>query len=563
MRDNKKILWLSLVFVVFSLFFINKAFHIDDPFTITIAKAIGEHFIRVPQNYQGNPIFMGEVYDNPILLGYYYAPIIRLFGEQEIWLHIFSLPFSLIAILSMYILSIRFTNRGFLTASCFLITPAFVVMSGNIMLDIPLLGLFLSALAAFIYGVDKDNKKLLFLSAILAGITSLVKYSGLLVILLMFIYALASSKKRYSLFLLIPIFIFFLWCIHNLIFYNRIYFLVGLLRKAKEFSINAIFIRIFACLSFLSGTSIITIFLIPYLLRKKINQLLLAFSLPIGVCPFLIKAPFIRYGNVEKSILAFLFISSFFLILLIFKACVLSIFKKPRDNDNLFLSLWFISLLIFTIGIQFIAARFILLLFPPMFLLIVKELNLNKIPPSLGLHNKFIFIPIVITIIISIVLAIGDYHLAGIYRDFVASFRKKVPSDKDIYFCPASFDTNLCYGYAYYLHKYYPQAENTKIEKNLNKVNNFLYFAPNGPFLSPCFYESCTDYFQGLDYNKNLIKSFYYKSNVVLHNRKFHAGFYSHDWGLLPFYISFKKVPLETFEVYQIVADHSAKIASP
>ncbi|MDO9066334.1 MAG: glycosyltransferase family 39 protein, partial [Chloroflexota bacterium] len=390
----------------------------------------------MPQNYQGNPVFTEQVCGNPILLGYYCAPIISLLGEQEVWLHIFFLPFSLIVIISMYILSRRFIGRGIFTALCLCITPVFVVMSQNIMLDIPLLAFFLGALATFIYGVDKDDKKLLFLSVILAGIASLIKYSGLLVILLMFIYALASSKKRYSLFLLISIFIFFLGCVHNLIFYNRIYFLVALLRRAKEFSINAIFIRIFACLSFLSGTSIISILLIPCLLRKKINQLLLAISLPVGLCPFLVKDPFIRYGNVEKGILALLFISSFFIIVIIFKACILSIFKKSRDNDSLFLSLWFIFLLIFTIGIQFVAARFILLLFPPMFLLIVKELNLSKISPSGGLRNKFIPASILITIIISTTLAIGDYRLAGVYRDFVSSLKEKLSLNKDIYFCP-------------------------------------------------------------------------------------------------------------------------------
>lgn len=550
MRDNRKILWVLLLFTIFNLFFINKAFHIDDPFTITIAKAIGEHFIRVPQNYQGNPVFTERVCGNPILLGYYYAPLISLFGERETWLHIFFLPFSLITIISMYILSKRFTNRRFLTTLCFLITPAFVVTSQNIMLDIPLLAFFLSALAIFIYGIDKDDKKLLFLSAILAGMASLIKYSGLLVILLMLIYALISSKKRYSLFLLISIFIFSLWCIHNLIFYNRIYFLAALSLKTKGFSINAIFIRIFACLSFLSGTAIISILLIPCLLRKKNNQLLLAISLPVGLCPFLVKDPFIRYGNVEKGILAFLFISSFFIILIIFKVCVLSIFKKSRDNDSLFLSLWFIFLLIFTIAIQFVAARFILLVFPPMFLLIVKELNFSKIAPSGGLPNKFIPTSILITIIISSALAIGDYHLAGIYRDFVTSLKKKLSLDKDIYFCSTSFDTDFCYGYAYYLQKYYPQAKNLKIEKDLSGIRDSIYIVPNGSFLAPPFYEACADYFQKLDYNKKLINSFFYKGHVFIHNRKFHTGFYSHDWGLLPFYISFRKVSLEVFNVY-------------
>jgi hypothetical protein len=102
-----------------------------------------------------------------------------------------------------------------------------------------------------------------------------------------------------------------------------------------------------------------------------------------------------------------------------------------------------------------------------------------------------------------------------------------------------------------------------KIETSLNKAGEFIYIQPAGSFLAPGFYESCADYPSGLAYKKKLIGSFYYKSNIFLHNRKFHAGFYSHDWGLLPFYISFDKGPLEVFQVYQITVPQAASIANP
>ncbi|MCX5694573.1 MAG: glycosyltransferase family 39 protein [Candidatus Omnitrophica bacterium] len=567
MKDSKKLFWLLLSFVAFGLLFINKAYHIDDPFTITISKAIGEHLIRIPQVYQGNFIFMGDVYHNPPLLGYYFAPVIKLFQDKEIWMHLFYFPFSLMAIVAMYILSKRFIGKGIFITVLFTITPVFVVMSQNIMLDIPLLAFFLGALAAFIYGVDKDNKKLLYLSAVLAGLAALFKYSGLMVILVMFTYALISSKKRYSLFLLISVGIFFLWCLHNFIFYHQIYFLVSLFKKSLNLNYEIIQLRTFAVLSFLSGTSLCTIFLIPYMLNKKINRLLFVLSLPLGLCPFLIKGfssgfnyylgkrfYFTGYSIIEKSILALFFVSSVFIILIIIKSGVRYFFKKRQDKDSLFLFCWFIFLLVFTVAIQFVAARFVLLLFPPMFLLIAKELGLNK-GLSLNLHSKFIVFGISTTIVISAVMSAGDYQLAGVYRDFVVSLKKKLQTNQDIYFCRSSFDTNLCYGYAYYLGKYYPRAINDEMEVSLNKDGGFIYIVPTGVFLSAVFHENCTDCFQGLVYKKDLIGSFRYQGNVFLHDRRFHTGFYSHDWGLLPFYIAFKKAPLETFEVYQVTSN--------
>jgi len=544
-REYKYLISLIILFTLYNSLFVNKALHIDDPSTIDIARAINKDFLNVPQ--------VRLFFSNPILLGYYYAPIIRLLGEREIWLHIFYLPFSLLVIISMFFLSLRFTGKGFLSTLFLVVTPAFLIMSQNIMLDIPLLGFFLSTLAVFIYGIDKNDNRLLFLSSILAGMTSLIKYSGLTVILLMFIYGLLYSQKRYRyfLFLLIPLCIFFLWCIHNIIFYKHAYFFRALLFELREISINTIPIKIFACLSFITGTSIITLFLIPRLLRNKYNVFLFLLALPVGLCPFLIKRPFLEYSNIAKVILGFLFISSLFIIFIVFKVAFLSLLEKPRNKNNLFLSLWFFIFLIFNILIQFVAARFVLLLFPPMFLLLYKELTSRGVSFSTAL-NKLVSVSILITFLISTILTIGDYYFAGIYRDFTISIKKELPLYKDIYFCPSAYDSFLAWGYAYYLYKYYPQAINYKIEDNLNERKDFVYILPNEPVLPFVIHRICSDSFQELDYNKNLIKSFYYKSNVALHNWKLRVGFYSHDWGLLPFYISFRKIPLETFDVYSV-----------
>jgi len=223
------------------------------------------------------------------------------------------------------------------------------------------------------------------------------------------------------------------------------------------------------------------------------------------------------------------------------------IFKRSSDKDNLFLFLWFVCVLVFTVVVQFIAARFVLLLYPAMFLLISKELELNA-----ALGKKLLFFPVFIAAVISLFLAIGDCQLAGAYRDFASTLRQKLPPGAEIYFCPASFDTNLCYGYAYYLQKYYPQANGQDLQARLDNTGELIYIKPAGDFLSPVFYEKCPDYPRGGVYSKKLIGSFFYDGHVFLHNRKLRVGFYSHDWGLLPFYISFKKLPLEEFQVWKI-----------
>lgn len=572
----KNILYLLLAFTIYSLFFVNKAFHIDDPFTIDIARAINKDFLNVPQVF----------FSNPILLGYYYAPIIKLLGEKEAWLHVFYLPFSLLAIISMFFLSLRFYGKGLLPTLSLVVTPAFLIMSHNIMLDIPLLGFFLGALAAFIYGTDRNDNRLLVLSSILTAMAAMIKYSGLLLIPFMFLYALIFSKKSPWLVIIIPIFIFVLWNIHNIVFYKQFLFAEALLTRIKMWSFDQILIRIFACLSFISGTAIVSIFLILFFLRDKKNLLLLVVSLFLGFCPLLIKGIFSRYSNSEKIFLALLFTSTVFIILIIVKVILVFFLKKRCNREQLFLSVWFFAVLFFTILSQFVAARFVLLLFPPMFLFLYSELNVNQIYFFSG-FKKIIAGLIFIVFIISTVLAIGDYKFAGAYRDFLVFFKKKVALDNKVYFSPCYRVPYHAWGYSYYLNKYYAIIIDTRIKEAhpLNGARNlaflfnkdkedeewlysilpfsfsidwsknpeFLFVLPIGDALPvPVRMTSILKRADDLNIRMILINQVYCTSNVFLHNRKQKTGFYSHDWGLLPFKLTLQKTVLEEFRIYKL-----------
>ncbi|MFH1440442.1 MAG: glycosyltransferase family 39 protein [Candidatus Omnitrophota bacterium] len=531
LKEYKYFIILLGLFIVYNLFFINKAFHIDDIYTINAARAININVVRV------NPM---SFYDNPILLQYYYAPIIKLFGEKEIWLHLFYLPFSLLAIIAMFFLGIRFADKSLFPVLFLISTPAFLIMSHNIMLDIPMLGFFLAAIVLFIYGTDTDNKWLLILSGISAGAAILIKYSGLMLIPILFVYALISSKKRYCLFLAVPILIFLSWNVHNILCYGHAIFPSVLLWKFKIFLTEGIPIRTFACLSFISGTSVITLLLIPHFLRNKNNAALFLLSFSIGFCPFLIKSLFIKYSVTEKFILSLLFVSSAYIILIIFKIAFLSLFNK-KDKDNLFLSVWFIVLLAFTIISNFIAARFILLLLPPMFLLIY-----NQISPGFAKiavkTRKVLCFSLIITFFIATILAFGDYCFAEIYRNLNPQFKKMVHFKKtQIYF---SGD----WGFDYYMQK----AGNKDTLYGMTDIalpEEFIFIAPT---LASCYREYYFEQLSKLKYDKILADQIDYYGNIILLNSKAHAGFYSHAWGLLPFYLSPKKMIVESLEVYKM-----------
>jgi 4-amino-4-deoxy-L-arabinose transferase-like glycosyltransferase len=533
---------LLTVFIFYNSFFLNKAFHIDDPYVIAIARAINRDFLKVPIE-----LFLS----NPLLLGYYYAPVIRFFGEKEIWMHIFYLPFSLLAIIAMFILSRRFTGEGLLPALSLVISPAFLVMSHNIMLDIPVLAFSLAALAAFIYGTDKNDNRLLFLSGILIAIASLIKYSGLIFIPIMLIYALLSSKRKFCLFLIIPVLIFFIWGIHIKMLYKTFPFMAASLMRVKMWSIDEILTRSFACLSFLTGTSIISLFLIPFLLRKRNNLILLISSFPLGLCPFLFKGVFNNYSCSEIFFLAVLFISSIFIILIILKNGLLALFENS-NKDNLFLSLWFMIGLVFIISAQFVSARFVLILLPPMFLLIYKEL-INQPIYFFNSARKIILFFVAVVFFISTILAVGDYRFAGAYRDFPANLKGKFTQNEHPYFCTATYLNYYAWGYSYYINKYFPKIENNNIKDNLGKIQDVFFVTPKEPVL-PLIIQNICPAAEGstMKFNLVFINRLDYQSKVFLHNRKHRTGFYSHHWGLLPFKIFWQESTLEEFNTYKL-----------
>jgi len=553
---HKKLLYILLIFIVYNSFFINKAFHIDDPFTISITRAVSQNSF-IPVDFYHPRVTNGYFFGNPPFLGYFYLPFIKLFGEKEIVFHIASLPFSLLAIIAMYCLSLRFVRKGsrILPVLFLISTPAFIIMSQSIMLDIPELALMLSAIASFIYGIDRNDRKLLFIAGILSTSAILVKYSGVLIIPIMVIYILFFARKRFLLFLLIPLTVLIVWIIYNMPFYKNLIFIPLLLKRIEMLSFDVVLTRFFACLSFVSGTALINLLLIPFILYNRKNKLLLLGSLPVGFCPFIFKKIFIEYTFIEKFFLAFLFVSSIFLLLVIFKKGTFSSPNKIGNKDKLFLGLWLLIVLVFNVLLQFVSARFILFLFPPMFLIISNELSIHNSYFSLN-SKKIVPLLVSVTVLFSTFLAIGDYHFADTYRDFVKNLKKEIPSKKKKYVSPPSYSACYTWGYAYYLNRYYPISfdANAWQRNNIDRRDLFLAL-PNEPVL-PIVLKGMNDFtrFDSPDFKRILVKERTYESNVFLHNRRYRVGFYSHDWGMLPFKLFIRKRISEKFSIYVFVS---------
>ncbi len=520
-KDLKFIVIIAFFIIAQLLPYINKPFHIDDPFYLEMAEQIIHDPVR-PYSFSIN--WSGELRNVwshmeatfPPLIPVYMALIAVILGINEIIMHSMFLVFPVIAGTSMYFISKRFGAPPLISSLLMVSTPVFLVMSTTLMLDVPLLAFWLLSTALFISGVDNDNKTLLLLASVSMGICSLVKYTGLLLFPLLYLWLfLNGNARRYRAWFLPGLTIFLAWCIHNLIIYGDIHFLLAGSHIGKEISIH----KALSLPVFFSG-SLVFPFSIFFCLDKKHKPP----AVIIVLCLFLFSL--IALFHKMHFILLFTLLSS---SALIFLYRISSSFKK--EPDTIFLFVWLsMVLLVNFITEPWVAARYLILCIPPAVILFLRIIKSIKKP----LTNHLIILTVIVTLVSGHLLCYADYIWAAAYREFAGYVRQEGYNKG--YFTGH-------FGLQYYLEK----AGMKAFETHREDIEEGSYFItatlpdpqkPNDKLLRKL----------------RIIEHKSYESRfpVRIMNPAGRAGFYSSFWGILPFGIS--KKPLEDFYIFRIQA---------
>lgn len=135
-----------------------------------------EHiFLTLGRNALENPLYPSDIefiffgqranlesHTHPPVGDYYLALVSALAGDfRENVYRILFAPFPILAAIAFYRLARRFTRSGFGVALLFVASPAFFVMSPTLMMDIPMLALFLAGLDQFLSSREGDRRRLL------------------------------------------------------------------------------------------------------------------------------------------------------------------------------------------------------------------------------------------------------------------------------------------------------------------------------------------------------------------------------------------------------------------
>jgi hypothetical protein len=198
--------------------FLNKPFTIDDPVVLAVSAQVLQDPLRPFSgriNWAGDPVPLFRQTTNPPLLSYYLAPFIAAFGYSEVALHASMLLFLVMLALASAELSRRFADGSWWPVLFVLTSPA-VVVSGNVMRDVPVTALAAAAVAVFVRGTDEDRPWLLVAGSLLAGCAMLTKYSAAIVFPLLALYPLLHGRVRPLWALLPGTGLVGLWCAQNL-----------------------------------------------------------------------------------------------------------------------------------------------------------------------------------------------------------------------------------------------------------------------------------------------------------------------------------------------------------
>lgn len=534
---NKKTL-ISIALITIALLaltvpFCNKAFHIDDPLFIWMAKHIHSHpfdpyGFSVVWYYIKTPLYV--TMNNPPLVSYYIAAVAHLSGWGEKGLHLAFLVPAIFVAIGTYLLGRRFSSHPLFASALALSTPVFLISCTNIMADITMLGFWIWAIYLWIRGVEENRHTLLLFAVLFAILCYLTKYYGMAILLLMFVFAFIKKRRfgLWTIYLSLSLIPLVLYQVFTKAVYGR-----GLLSCAARdaicrISAQKILTQTALGLVFFGGCLLTLVFFLAVLSDKKtffiqaaIFAVLIIFILPL----------YSQFGwlqAAESCLFAWLGIN-----LIIFTLS--EMWKKRRDAEIVTLALWVIITFCFASFINWcVTGRSILPAIPAVSILLVRRIECRFKQRSLAFRRLWLLM--VPAVIISLGIVYADYTLANTARtaairicaDYKDSARK-------IWF-------EGHWGFQYYMEAsgaYPAEADKAALEF---KPGDILVVPENNSNLFPLAPDMMASLVETIK-----LEPFGYTSTI---NRFLHTAFYSGTGVSLPFV--FGAIPPEHYYILRI-----------
>lgn len=421
-------LWLAAT--AYNLF---KPYHIDDAAHLEIVQWISHHWLhpmRGSLNWSGveEPIFRTN---QPHLYFYALAAWGSLFGFSEPAMHALQSLFTLACILLTYRLARHLLGRNALFATAMATLSPALFVEQNLMVDVPLLSLWLGFFTPLICDVDSPHQGRRYaLAALACAAAILVKYSSLTLVPILVLSLLLERRGRQAWTLAIPALAVAAWTAFNLWDYGAAHILT---RPAAGGSHDWLQPAAFAG-AWIVGLGALTplglIWMVQNIARGRAGPayaaLFAGFIALVGVAAMGLLA-----DAVVTRVLVLLFAWNAAVMLVAIGAFALTTLRQPwwrlsvamDAAPSLYLLFWIGGTsLFYVLFAPFIAARHVLLIIAPVTIVVLQGIGGG---PS---RSSKLF-GLGLTILVSLGAGVSDWRFADFYKVEASRLPALVPHD--------------------------------------------------------------------------------------------------------------------------------------
>ena len=444
--------------------FLNKAFHIDDPLFLWIAKQIsvnpGDPY-GFAVNWYTTSQPMSSIMQNPPLSSYYMALMAIFLGWSEPAMHGAFLVPAIAAVAGTFFLARRLSGSPLLAGFLLLFMPVFLVSATGVMCDVWLLALWVWSIECWMRGLERNSFWLFLLAAILAATAALTKYFGVALVPLLAAYTLVRERglTHRLLYLSVPVVVISSYQLITKAKYGQALFSAAMLFSWKETARpeRHFFEQLCIGLSFAGGCLFPILFYVPFLKLRQRPAEAGSFAAESGKMPdfrilfpvitmFAVLVPLMYLGMasavtsksalVPVAIERALFVTTGTGILALALADVI----QRKTSDSLLLALWVFGTFLFAAMMNWsITSRTFLPMAPAVVILLIRRLQpdavsaaavtggkgLSILPRRLSQQLQTHYTLLLPAALVSLLITAGDYKLANTARQAASNFKER------------------------------------------------------------------------------------------------------------------------------------------
>jgi hypothetical protein len=550
-RVQRDLALLLLVVGACAIPFLSQPFHMDDNFYLDMARnALSKPLFPNDTPYVFEGRFLPDMgsHSHPPLQTYFLALVLRFAGDARgtEWIfHLCALVYPLIAVWSLYFLSMRFVATPLWPALMLACTPLFMVMQHSLMTDVPTLAWWLAAVALFLRGTDEDRPGLLACSAVCQFAAMFTSYQSIALTPLLAWYQLRKGGKREGwVAVLFPLLAMVAWFGLNYAHYGR--FLLndtaGYIASRDPRSLGALWTKFLAILQYQGWLTVFPFFLI-YIFGRGTRGRGLASAAIVSV--YIMQAAVPHYRLIDRAIFAVGLLAGGAVLFQMARSFTRDVFWPQVSEfggglEGRFIGLWYFGvalycLVLFTEG----SARYILPLVPPLLICFFRRLETEetieyrRIPRPMLSAAMVASGSVVLSLGWGLVLSHADQEFARVYPRAAAEFAR-IADGMESYYAGE-------WGFRYY----FSQEGARQLPVDETRVGGASWLARPRlalPYDIPASLWTMSTPVQSLSYDVS--------TPVRILDWQVPAGFYSSGWGLIPF--SFSRQSLDIIEIRQV-----------